>query len=268
MRGDIERSEKYYRRAMEAARSMPSAALAPNPLLKVSGIYISLASALEDSGNTGKAFEALRKALELFGSDPLAADPASRTGTSWTHGAKLSQAEHIRAIGLSQKLGQLALQISTSSIVQPYPAQTHPDKPKSWNQAAEAYLTSALTAMLRMGLATYPATITGPVVVGRDVDLPDSSYGDEAGRVDKRGLGMTLESLSEVYARKGETDVAGQLLLQAISTLLPPNADEIPPVADQCQGRLSSPLAFHFTDHPYSCLGKPTTHHLRCVHSP
>ena len=239
MRGDIKESEIYHLRAIQAALSMPSSALSPDPLLKVTGIYISLSSALEASGQTGKAFEALRKALELFGSDPFAVNPTLRTGTLWTGGANLSEAEHIRAIGLSQKLGQLALQISTSSIVQPYPARTHPDGPTSWSQAAETYLSSALTAMLRLGLAARPASSTGPVVVGRDVDLPDSFFGDEAGRVDKRGLGMTLASLSEVYARKGQLDLAGQLLLQAISTLLPPNPDEVPPIADQCQGRSS-----------------------------
>jgi hypothetical protein len=54
--------------------------------------------------------------------------------------------------------------------------------------------------------------------------------------VDKRGLGMTMEALAEVYTRKGRSDLAGQLLLQAVSTLLPPQSEQPPSLLDQCQG--------------------------------
>ncbi|BEJ13309.1 hypothetical protein CspHIS471_0304830 [Cutaneotrichosporon sp. HIS471] len=77
-----------------------------------------------------------------------------------------------------------------------------------------------------------------PVIVGRDVRLPHDNEGD-TGRVNRRGLGMTMEALAEVYGRRGRPDLAGQLVLQAITTLLPPQAEEgsIQP-ADRCQAAL------------------------------
>jgi hypothetical protein len=74
--------------------------------------------------------------------------------------------------------------------------------------------------------------------------LPESTdESGEGGRVDKRGLGMTMEHLAEIYARKGQYDVAGQLLLQAVSTLLPPQSQQAPPVRDRCQGEWGGSLS-------------------------
>ena len=87
--------------------------------------------------------------------------------------------------------------------------------------------------MLRLGLAT-PEDRQGAVVAGRDTLLPEGD--GEEGRVDVRVLGMTMESLAEVYARRGQFALAGQLLIQAISTLLPPQSSQPPPIRDQCQG--------------------------------
>ena len=249
-RGDFEQSEIHYRKAVHTALSMPSHALDPDPLLKLSGISVALSALLESSNQPSEAYEALRDALDLFGPDPLAADAVARSSGSWAGGSRLSEADHIRAIGLSQKLGQLALQNATASIIRSYPAPARSEAPKTWDKAAEYHLSAALTAMLRLGLATRPTGSKGAVVVGRDVDLSDSSSMDEGGRVDRRGLGMTMESLAEVYARKGQYDLAGQLLLQAVSTLLPPQAIETPPVADRCQGEPSPVRTLTLSVHP------------------
>ncbi len=235
-RGDIEQSQLYYRQAIDAALRLTNTSFAPDPLLKVSGIYIALSGLLESSNQPVKAYEALRESLELFGPDPLDANPDIRISGRWAGGSKLAESDHIRAIGLYQKLGRLALQIATSSTVRPYPATSQPDGPKTWDESAEQYLSGALTAMLRLGLSNRPASSPQQVVVGRDIDLPESPLDDESGRVDKRGLGVTMESLAEVYARKGQYDLAGQLLLQAMSILLPPQATETPSVSDRCQG--------------------------------
>lgn len=238
-------------RALEAALSVPPSTLDPDPLLKLSGIYISLSAMLESIGQPITAFESLRSALEHFGREPLSSDPSKRlveagigtgSGSGWYTG-HLSQEDHLRAIGLHQKLGQLALQMSSMSVPPPFPLTSERGTaPQRWDDAAEYYLSAALTAMLRLGLTRPEAG--GPAIVGRDSDLPDpivlSEGGegevDAGGRVDKRGLGMTMESLAEVYARKGQYDIAGQLLLQAVSTLLPPQSKEVPPLRDRCQG--------------------------------
>jgi hypothetical protein len=99
--------------------------------------------------------------------------------------------------------------------------------------------------MLRIGLAARPAgdapSPANPVVVGRDITLPHDDArtpaGDEdtAGRVNRRGLGMTMEALAAVYARQKRYDLAGHLLIQAVSTVIPPQAVS-PSLEDRCQG--------------------------------
>ena len=98
--------------------------------------------------------------------------------------------------------------------------------------------------MIRLGLAAPSnkrSATGGQVVLGRDLDLPSAGLaeGQEdlgVGRVDKRGVAMTMEALSEVYARKGQYDLANQLLLQTVSILLPVSSQVAPPIQDQCQG--------------------------------
>lgn len=184
-----------------------------------------------------KAFSSLREALPHFGEEPLAKDTKYRITSPWAGSAPLTEEEHRRVIGISQKLGQMALQLSSTRVPPPFPVLESGKGPNGWDQAAEEYLSSALTAMLRLGMKpTRPGEVA---VAGRDVDLPQGGEGDiedGGGRVDKRGLGMTMEALSEVYARRGQYDLAGNLLLQAVSTLLPPGSKETPPMRDRCQG--------------------------------
>lgn len=175
-----------------------------------------------------------------LGDTPL--NPSSGGGNWAGAGYTLSPLDRIRAIGLSQKLGHMALQISSSSHAPPYPIGSGSmTAPTSWIGAAETYLSSALTAMLKLGLNRHGGTqglSKKSVVAGRDVELADASEEDMGGRVDKRGLGMTMEALAEVYAKKKQYDLAGQLLLQAISILLPPGGKVAPTVQDSCQGVL------------------------------
>lgn len=221
-------------RAIEAALSAPSSVLDPDPLLKLSGVYISLATMLESQGQVVRAYSDLRDALNLFGSSPL--KPGAVSG-EWAGGAKLSEQDHLRAIGLHQKLGQMAVQIGSMRVPSPYPTVPDRTSPQTWDAAAEHYLSDALTAMLRLGLSNRPsAAASTPVVAGKDIQLPEGTVDDAGGRVDKRGLGMTMESLAEVYARKGRYDLAGQLLIQAVSILLPPKSDAALSPSDICQG--------------------------------
>lgn len=93
--------------------------------------------------------------------------------------------------------------------------------------------------MLKLGLIQGGSAKASGVIAGKDIVLPEGGTEEDGGRVDKRGLGMTMEALSEVYARKKQYEVSAQLLLQAISILLPPGSKEAPPARDRCQGQSS-----------------------------
>ncbi|RSH94468.1 hypothetical protein EHS25_004271 [Saitozyma podzolica] len=280
-RGDVDRAEVSFRQqvsssplaprpmphpdvplkeeAIDAALTLQPSQLQPDPLLKVSGIYISLASMLEGEGRVVDAYKELLTALSLYGKNPTDLDPGAAV-PGWARGEALSPLDRLRVIGLEQKLGQLALDISSRRSLPPYPLVPDPNGPTGWEEAAERHLSAAIKAMLKLGLAhrgggasggTGAADGTssskeshGQVVVGRDLALPDSTdESGDTGRVDKRGLGMTMEHLAEIYARKGQYDVAGQLLLQAVSTLLPPQSQQAPPVRDRCQAAMTRTLA-------------------------
>lgn len=219
---------------------MPSTSLEPDPLLKLSGLYITMSSMFETTYQPIKAFSSLREALPHFGPEPLAKDPKYRIASTWAGSEPLTLEDHKRVIGISQKLGQMALQLSSTRVPPPFPVLESSKGPNGWDQAAEEYLSSALTSMLRLGMKPTTKVSGGVAVAGRDVDLPAGPEGDMedgGGRVDKRGLGMTMEALAEVYARRGQHDLAGNLLLQAVSTLLPPQSKEPPAMRDRCQGR-------------------------------
>jgi hypothetical protein len=230
-------------RAIEAAMALPATSLEPDPLLKLSGLYITMSSMFETTYQPIKAFSSLREALPHFGEEALAKDVKYRISNPWAGSRPLSEEEHKRVIGITQKLGQMALQLSSTRVPPPFPV-IEGKSPKDWDQAAEEYLSSALTAMLRLGLK--PVKAGEVAVAGRDVN----------GRVDKRGLGMTMEALSEVYARRGQYDLAGNLLLQAVSTLLPPQSKEPPPMRDRCQGESPSSFCQTLSLTPCSCYGE------------
>ncbi|WVQ79061.1 hypothetical protein IAT38_001154 [Cryptococcus sp. DSM 104549] len=295
------KAEAFFREALQIALELGPGELEPEPLLKISGIYAELSVVLEIQQKPAEAFVELRKAVEMYGPNPLrapspapvspapvaAAAPAvvssEKTlgggatsgegeeaprpkGAAWIgESYTYTDRDHERAIGLYQKLGQLALEVGSSDRYTPFPAATSEDGGvaalgwKTWDDAAEGYLSAALTAMLHLGLSSSKAAPTGnegPVILGRDVNLPEGGTSDdpeEGGRVDKRGLGMTMESLSEVYARKGRHDMAGQLLLQATSLLLPPKSEVEPPMRDKCQAAmLMTTISSHALNPPTS----------------
>ncbi|WWD16682.1 hypothetical protein CI109_101112 [Kwoniella shandongensis] len=269
LRQDYNKAEAFFREALFTALEIGPNELQPDPLLKISGIYVELANVLEIKGQRVAAYTELDKALKMFGPDPLA--PAYQRSSAkngagsdaWIgEGYVLSEKDHIRSIGLSQKLGQLALEIASSST-QSFSTTSLGPKYKTWDEAAESHLSSALTAMLHLGLnanTTAPGT-GGQVILGRDVNLPDSPEpteedSQEGGRVDKRGLGMTMESLSEVYARKKQFDMAAQLLLQATSLLLPPGSKETPPLRDRCQAAMLMTTISSHALHPHPSSAK------------
>ncbi|WWC87698.1 uncharacterized protein L201_002590 [Kwoniella dendrophila CBS 6074] len=268
LRQDYMKSEKYFREALEVALNLGPEALSPEPLQKITGIYVELANVLELMGQRVSAFEELRNAVEMLGPNPIR-PINSQQSSGFESGEwigkeyKLNEKDHIRAIGLYQKLGQLSLDISNSRKAPLLKSSSYSENitltpqgeiVKNWNEASEYYLSSALTSMLKLGLninqsqsQTQSGIIDntrdgqGQVVLGRDVDLPSGEISEDTnsgGSVDKRGLGMTMEALSEVYAKKGQYDLSAQLLLQAVSLLLPPGSQATPPVRDRCQAAM------------------------------
>ncbi|WVF67079.1 hypothetical protein IAT40_001824 [Kwoniella sp. CBS 6097] len=254
LNGDYMRSEKYFREAIDVTLELGPDALETDALLKITGIYVELASILELMGQRVTAFHELQKALSMYGVEPIIrVQPGSSVAGEWAgREYQVVDNDRIRVIGLHQKLGQLALEVSSSAKAPKFDSSSSSgvipatSKIDDWNSAAEYYLSSALTAMLKLGLSSGKPAGTSTetqnqIVLGRDVNLPEgeqSEDADQGGRVDKRGLGMTMESLSEVYARKGQYDLSAQLLLQAVSLLLPPGSQEQPPLRDRCQAAM------------------------------
>lgn len=268
-KGDYESSNAFFNEALEACYALYPGDLDPDPLLKVSGIYITQATMLEEAGYPLRAYVQLYKALRLFGPRPLAAVPPPTGG--WAGNHALSPAEIHRAIGLAQKLGSLAAGFGAMKNPPAYPVQalrevdasvgapssdseTQVDverTPADWNKAAEHFLSGALASMLRIGLGETKAydgdrgdaisdkgqfAARKPVIVGRDVVLPQDGEDDieYGGKVNRRGLAITMETLAEVYARDDRYDLAGQLLLQTLSLLIPPDSKDHPS-SDLCQ---------------------------------
>lgn len=292
--GDTDKAEKHFLEAIAAAHALPPSALEPEPLQKMSGLYITMAAMLEGVQPI-RAFVALRDAYGLFGSlEAGATSPYTKE--------VMSENDLTRAIGLAQKMGQIAARLGGAPSAPPFPSEatireyegreeslnesaaakllreqggseagaiTGKEARVAWDTAAETYLSAAVTAMLKMGLAHRNNPKPGgeeaskeggdkpkgggngeQVIVGRDVRLPhDNGDGDTAGRVNRRGLGMAMETLAEVYGRRGRPDLAGQLILQAITTVIPPQAEPgtILP-SDQCQGEYSATSSFAWKD--------------------
>jgi hypothetical protein len=224
--------------------SLPSTSFAPDPLHKLTGLHITLASFYSSTNQNLKAYLQLRQAFDQMGIHSMSSNPSQRISGTWAGSRVLTHDEYLRAVALCQGLGAAAASVVTGKTRMKYPVPI-PDgldskQPQNWDEAAVFYLENALAALLRLGLQTRSSESdgAGPIVVGRDVEIPDSRESVDSevgGKIDKRGMGITMELLSEVYASQKRYDLAGQLLIQAVSTLLPANSQVPPPLADRCQ---------------------------------
>ncbi len=179
---------------MEIAHTLPLSAFEPEPLLKLTGLSISLAALLESNGQLKQSFKVLSDALEFLDGhgSPASSEPTSH---KWT------EADRIRAIGLSQKLGSLALQLS---------ARTGDE----YDRLAETYLVRALEDMIKFANISSSEESEAKVV-GRDFKFADDSAeaiakrGEEpdesiGGKVTRKGMGKTMEALADLYAKRGQ----------------------------------------------------------------
>ncbi|KAI0732716.1 hypothetical protein C8Q72DRAFT_816637 [Fomitopsis betulina] len=194
--GDFSLSERYLRRALETALSLPLEIFAPSPHLKLSGIAIALASTLEDAERPEAAYEVYSDALTHL----RAANAAS----------PLSGPERLRAVAIASKLGEMA---------EAYQLPVAEE---------ERWLTYAVEELMRL---LRDETAKGTLVVEGDSELVDKTplmlaELEMPPWVTKTDVGSPLEALGRFYAREGNVEYAVPLYLQAISLLVPPSSSK------------------------------------------
>jgi hypothetical protein len=233
--------------AIDKARSLPLPTLGQDPLLKLTGLYITLAAMHESAGQPRKAFRTLQTGLGIIdrysdsASDPTSTSTGARRSSPDPGAASspdedayvLTSKDHTRAIAISQKLGSLALQASEpGQITRPYtPGASSSGAQRTamdreWEGLAEKYLVRALEGMISLGaprelVSATPSKTNSEAtkVVGRDFIFPDEQdsplekeqdkgdreiSGESIAKVTRKSMGLTMESLADLYARQGK----------------------------------------------------------------
>jgi hypothetical protein len=211
--------------AIDKAQSIPLSELGADPLLKLTGLYITLSAMQENAGQLRKAFRTLSTGLSV-----LDKHENERTSTDPIRSIK----DRERSIALSQKMGSLALIVSEPGRVSrqytPGSAGGSSGVDKEWEVLAEKYLTRAVEEMIPLGTSHLGSSSSSSSssksgnetetakVVGRDFNFPsdqdqtetEAEKGDReiSGResiakVTKKTMGLTMESLADLYARQG-----------------------------------------------------------------
>lgn len=184
--------------AIETSKTLPLEAFAPDSLLKITGIYISLSALLESNGQHRRALQVMQEALAFLDRyDPERGSPIPATSTEFT------LADRTRSIGLAQKIGTLALHISD------------PSGKDQNGQLAEQYLTRALEAMIKLASGVDGKESK---LVGRDFEFPQQGGSQEVqevqedadvdgarlNKVTRKSMGITMEALADLYVRRGD----------------------------------------------------------------
>ena len=200
--------------AIDKARNMPLSGLGKDPLLKLTGLYITLSAMHESAGQPRKAFRTLSTGLDFL--DSQAQEQA---------GGKLDLADQSRSVALSQKMGHLALVASEPRGVSRRFERgvKREGVDKEWEGLAEKCLTRALEGMIELGSGGSSSASGETKVVGRDFVFPDEQpqasgsssssassdkgdreiSGESIAKVTRKSMGLTMESLADLYARQG-----------------------------------------------------------------
>ncbi|WFD29481.1 hypothetical protein MSPP1_000490 [Malassezia sp. CBS 17886] len=223
IRGNLERSAKSFRTALEVARTIDPERLGADPLLKTTGIAIALAGVLEEENKWQDAALVYVDALEEVLQQGAHSSDAPRA---------LTRAETMRAIVLAQKVGELAQRADV--VVPPFP---HPDTRTA--EPAEGYMVWSVESLLRLlRAAEQPDTDTdtaAPAALS-ELGLPPWTTPQD--------LGASVEALGALYAKHDLVEYAVPLYLQALAVLLPTSAgaggeQRAPPtVADRCRAAI------------------------------
>ncbi|KAI0676353.1 hypothetical protein C8Q78DRAFT_1073170 [Trametes maxima] len=202
--GDLDLSARYLQRAWETAQTLPLSAFASEPHLKLSGIAVVLAEALEGTNRPQEAYEIYSAALlQLRAAKDL-------TGR-----------ERMRAVAISHKLGEMAEVYQQGS------------------EEAEQWLTYAVEEVLRV----LKDEANGGKEGVRNLAVPEGEAGSMLAELDlpwwvrKIDVAAPLEALGRFYANGGKNEYAVTLYLQAIGMLMqPPPNQKNAPVEDRCRG--------------------------------
>ncbi|KAJ3517933.1 hypothetical protein NLJ89_g181 [Agrocybe chaxingu] len=206
-KGDFDVASQYLGRAWTKAKSTPLDAFGDQPLIKLTGVGIVLASVLEEGQKKEEAYQIYDDTLQQL--SPSYRDPPSSNRPDIGLGASkvLNAAERMRAVALAYKLGELAHDLQK------------PEEEEKW-------LTSAVEAIIKNVLVTPPLSGEvgngqGPVnatpqakVEVQDLGLPPWTMVHD--------LAAPFEALGSFYARHGNINYAMPLYLQAIAILIPP----------------------------------------------
>ncbi|CAO1613353.1 unnamed protein product [Sympodiomycopsis kandeliae] len=104
--GEWKGAELKFRSAIAKAQSMSPEELGSDPLLKLTGIWIALASMFEESNQIDKAYVAYQEGFKLCLTNNRSS-PSEKDTVAGRNGP-----ERARAVAISQKLGELALKIA------------------------------------------------------------------------------------------------------------------------------------------------------------
>lgn len=258
--GEWKGAELKFRSALATAQRLDPKLLEPSLLLKVTGIWISLASMFEDSNQIDKAYNAYNEGFKMCLTDTATQSVEGRPGQ-----------ERARAVAMSQKLGELALKIADlgpdsaaaaqakaraqsgtpaervlkgmgrqdekqqsvtgvdegDEIPEPIPFETR----KAAANAAEKHLVWSVEELLRLTVPSevqrQAAEVSASAGGTTDSSSPSSvslAELDLPPWVTQTDLLSSLESLGAFYARAGKTEYAVPLFLQALEFLIPTNA--------------------------------------------
>ncbi|CAA7266844.1 unnamed protein product [Cyclocybe aegerita] len=219
-KGEFDVASQYLRRAWTKAIAIPLDAFGDQPLIKLTGIGIALASVLEEGQKKDEAYQAYEdtlRRLRFAYPDPSSSDHPDIDLEALE---VLNAAERMRAVALAYKLGELA-----------HALQKHEKEEKWLTFSVEATLKNMLvTPPLsgKVGNSQGPDDTTAHAKVQfQDLGLPPWAMVHD--------LAAPFEALGSFYARHGNINYAMPLYLQAIAILIPP-APAVVPAEDKCRG--------------------------------
>ncbi|PWN47495.1 hypothetical protein IE53DRAFT_390370 [Violaceomyces palustris] len=250
--GDARRSEAFFRKALATARSLPAKDLSPSPVLKTTGIAIALGSLLEEQGQLAAAYDVYAEAL-----DEVLEQGAFKPVNEGMQKTERTPEERMRAVALSQKLGDLAQceQVLTAIIpfeeAEPIAAKVRKGEVTGTSDSfdpAERHLVWSVEELLRL---TVPSEERERILLESEQGKESSAAAAissrpqnsvEGGGVDGGGgiliselglppwvgrqeIGASIEALGAFYAKRGKAEFAVPLYLQALSILMPPNSN-------------------------------------------